>query len=253
MAPDFPKRWIFLRGLTRGAFHWMGFEKKFKDFFKLEGVFAPELAGNGILNFEPSPTDINQAVQQLRNQIDATGQKIGLFSISMGGMIATRWAQMYPDEVTHLVVVNSSFSSLNPFNERLLPGNYPAIIKNFIFSDAENLEKFILNATSNFEEIWKPHLKELVQFQKKYPVSLANFIRQLQMSSTASCEPVPRSQTLILNSNTDRLVSYRCSQALAKKWACEIQSHPTAGHDLALDDPEWVLRVIKNKFCTEPA
>ena len=248
MENDFPKRWVLIRGLTRGAFHWLNFADEFKKHFDLTEVFTPELAGNGALNEEISPSRIDQAVQQLRNQIPVEDQKTGLLSISMGGMIAARWAEMFPDEISHLVLINSSFASLSPFFQRLLPQNYSSLVDNFLFYDANKLEKFILRTTSNFEDKSVTHLEKLVQFQKNHPVSLSNFIRQLKISGTADCRAKPKAKTLILKSLKDRLVSHECSEAIAKKWNCAIETHPEAGHDLPLDDALWIFEKLQKNF-----
>jgi pimeloyl-ACP methyl ester carboxylesterase len=244
----FPNRWIFLRGLTRSAFHWLGFENEFKSFFKSEQTFCPELAGNGLLFEELSTTEIDQAVHQLRNQIQFDKSQLGLFSISMGGMIATRWAEMFPDEVSHLVLVNSSFSSLSPFYQRLRPSHYPSIVENFLISNPQKMEEFIMSVTSNDETKWKPFLEKIITFQKNHPVSLANFVRQLKLSGQTEFKQKPTAEILILNSLKDRLVSHKCSEAIAKNWKASIETHPTAGHDLPLDDANWVLNKIKENF-----
>jgi len=40
------------------------------------------------------------------------------------------------------------------------------------------------------------------------------------------------------------LVSVRCSERLAAQWGVLLQLHPTAGHDLPLDDGSWVVQQI---------
>jgi pimeloyl-ACP methyl ester carboxylesterase len=241
----FPDTWIFLRGLTRSSFHWLGFEKKFKEHFRLEQVLTPDLAGNGVLYEEISNTNIDLAVEQIRSTIPEnilSTKKVGVFAISMGAMVGTRWAEMYPNEISHLILVNSSFSSLSPFYKRLQAKNYPRLIRNFIWATPEKIERFIMTTTSNFEEKWKPYFSEIVEFHKKHPVTLANFIRQLKMAGKANFFQKPRAQVLILASKNDRLVHYSCSQDIAKCWqAVKIEIHPTAGHDLPLDAPEWIL------------
>jgi pimeloyl-ACP methyl ester carboxylesterase len=49
---------------------------------------------------------------------------------------------------------------------------------------------------------------------------------------------------LVLASLGDRLVSPGCSRRIASRWALPIRLHPTAGHDLPLDDPEWVVQQV---------
>lgn len=248
-SEDFPKAWVFLRGLTRASFHWLGFQNHFKENFQCEQVYTPELAGNGLLFEEVSNISIDLAVEQLRSQIDLKkNQKLGLFTISMGGMIGARWAEMYPNEITHLVLTNTSFSSLSPFYHRLLPNNYVGITENFLFSNPQRMEEFIMKSTSNLEEKWRPCLEKLVQFQKTYPVSLSNFMRQLKMSGQAEFQAKPLAKTLILSSFADKLVSRKCSEAIAHFWNVEIESHPTAGHDLAFDDPDWIFEKISEHF-----
>lgn len=248
-SADFPGRWVFLRGLTRASFHWLDFQYQFKEKFQCEQVYTPELAGNGLLFEEESNVNIDLAVDQLRSQIDfKANQKLGLFTISMGSMIGTRWAEMYPEEISHLVITNSSFSSLSPFYHRLLPKNYPGIAANFLVSNPQRMEEFIMKSTSNNEEKWRPDFEKLVQFQKTYPVSLGNFMRQLKMSGQAEFKTKPQAKTLILSSLADQLVSPKCSEAIANFWNVEIESHPTAGHDLALDDPDWIFEQLSKHF-----
>src|SRR5690554_4657129 len=65
-------------------------------------------------------------------------------------------------------------------------------------------------------------------------------MRQLTAASTFKpTSPPPAMPTLILTSLADRLVDWRCSQALAQHWQCPLVCHENAGHDLPLDDPDW--------------
>jgi hypothetical protein len=47
---------------------------------------------------------------------------------------------------------------------------------------------------------------------------------------------------LILASAMDQLVEARCSIRLAGRWQTGLALHPSAGHDLPLDDGVWVAR-----------
>ena len=49
---------------------------------------------------------------------------------------------------------------------------------------------------------------------------------------------------LVLNGGGDRMVDPRCSQALAEGWSVPLRVNPDAGHDLTLDQGEWVLEQI---------
>jgi hypothetical protein len=50
----------------------------------------------------------------------------------------------------------------------------------------------------------------------------------------------------VLASRADRLVDGSCSRALAYRVpGARLAEHDSAGHDLPLDDPEWVVAQIR--------
>ena len=55
----------------------------------------------------------------------------------------------------------------------------------------------------------------------------------------------PSVPCLILSSECDALVHPKSSEELAKAWNVSHSVHPTAGHDLSLDDPMWVIQQIQ--------
>ena len=54
----------------------------------------------------------------------------------------------------------------------------------------------------------------------------------------------PATPLLLLASAGDSLVSPHCSERLAEQWKLALRLHPNAGHDLPLDDPDWVVEQI---------
>jgi pimeloyl-ACP methyl ester carboxylesterase len=54
---------------------------------------------------------------------------------------------------------------------------------------------------------------------------------------------------LLLGGQQDRLVNVQCSNTLAQRWHSPLRLHPTAGHDLPLDDAAWVIRQITQWLC----
>jgi hypothetical protein len=50
---------------------------------------------------------------------------------------------------------------------------------------------------------------------------------------------------LPLAAQQGRLVNVKCSLTLAQRWNCPIRLHPTAGHDLPLDDGVWVTQQVR--------
>ena len=243
-----PKKWILLRGLMRSRFHWLDFSEQLKSQLNLDEVFCVELQGNGFLSQEETPADISDVIKNMKAQIPFSHEDYGLLGISMGGMIATRWAQLYPDEVQALVLINSS-SSLSPFYHRLMPRHYLTLLR-FLAgpSDTPALEQFILSQTSNIESKWKPLLTDYIAFQRQHPSSLKNFARQLLLTSQIDFTKTPICPKLILACKQDRFVNSKCSHKIAQQWECPTFYHETAGHDLPLDDADWIIRRIQNMY-----
>lgn len=243
-----PKNWILVRGLMRSQFHWKNFPELLSAELKLNSVQTVELPGNGLLCAEETPISVVKAVEKIRNQISgARNEAFGVVGISLGGMLATRWAQLFPDEVSHLVLINSS-SKHSPFNQRLKPENYPGVLRHLLFGNPTATEEFILQTTSNSERLWKPQLAENIEFLMSHPLNARNFFRQLKLAHQTDFNIVPKAAKLILTSKADRLVSYECSEKISKLWGCAIRYHETAGHDLPLDDGEWLIENIKTGF-----
>jgi pimeloyl-ACP methyl ester carboxylesterase len=238
-----PKNWVLIRGLIRSKYHWGSFPEKLKTKLKAERVECTEVPGNGYFSEQNTPDEIDMVISALRKQISFKSESFGIIGISLGGMLATKWAQLYPDEVSHLVLINSS-SSLSPFYKRLNPANYAKIIKNLAIANPAAMEKFILSATSNKKEFWLALLNDYIDFQKQHKVSLNNIIKQLQLTSQVDFLNTPKSKNLILTSKADRLVSSDCSTAIANAWNCKIYYHDEAGHDLPLDAADWIIEKI---------
>ncbi|MEO6853603.1 MAG: alpha/beta hydrolase, partial [Rhodoferax sp.] len=82
----------------------------------------------------------------------------------------------------------------------------------------------------------------------QHPVTRANALRQLLAAARYRAPKAVTTPTLLLASAQDQLVSVACSQALARQWQCRLQVHPTAGHDLPLDDGNWLARQIAAQY-----
>jgi pimeloyl-ACP methyl ester carboxylesterase len=56
----------------------------------------------------------------------------------------------------------------------------------------------------------------------------------------------PAAPLLLLCSQADDLVDWRCSQAISRAWGAPLRLHTRAGHDLPLDDGPWVARAVSD-------
>lgn len=230
----------------RESGHWGDFLPQFQKRFPDKEIIALDLPGSGVLWNTVCPTSISAMVDQLRKDFYQADEDSHLFAISLGAMVGLDWMHRYPKDFQSAILVNTSLRGLSPIYQRLLPRNYFTILKSFISSPLQ-IEKNILAMTSNRTENHEKIAQDWEKIHTVRPVSKMNAIRQLL--AAVKCRPPrekPKSKLLLLNSLEDHLVSPECSKALANLWNVPIRSHPSAGHDLTLDEPQWVLDQWQN-------
>ena len=238
--------WIFLRGLSRGNIHWGHFQKTFKRLNPTAEMEFLELPGNGLLNKESSPVNPNEVVEYLR-QNSVFCQKnlpIHICGISLGGMIALKWAELYPQNLESVTIINSSLKQLSPFYHRLIPNNYGKIGMALCHSNTSEQEKIILSITSNEFSNTKKFLSLFADFAGEHKISKLNFAKQLVLATNIKIGTLPDIQLNIISSKQDRLVRSSCSDKIFGYLGGKQYIHPTAGHDLPLDDSEWLSQIL---------
>lgn len=238
--------WIFLRGLSRESAHWGKFPRAFEKRFEGCKVLTIDLPGNGEFYDVPTPVSLNGILEFVRDRWKESGESgpVNLFSLSLGAMVALQWMHQYPNEIGAAVFVNTSLRGLSPFFQRMSPGSYATLAKLFLDRDVKSREKRILELTSQQTDWDEGELRERAAIQKKHPVGKLNAFRQILAAlSSVDTKRKPSQPVLLLNSLGDLLVHPDCSKAISKAWDVPLRRHAWAGHDLPLDDPEWVLRV----------
>jgi pimeloyl-ACP methyl ester carboxylesterase len=258
-----PRVWIFLRGWSREAGHWGAFPQVFARALG-DVVQCVDLPGTGSKWMESSPTTVAGQVQALRSSLEVIRlyqhpeQRLHLFAISFGSMVATHWAQHYPQEVAASVLLNPSFKGLSPWFSRLRPRALPGLVRAALTADLLQSETQILKQVSQAPgAIQAETAREWAGIRKARPISTLNSLRQLlaalragapraaSLGEAAAAPSLP--PTLILGSGGDRLVdSKRCSGDAARALGASLRMHPTAGHDLPLDEPEWVIAQVQD-------
>ena len=248
--------WVLLRGLMRESRHWGEFPQLFQQTVAAQRVVAPDFPGNGSLYLKPSADNVNDMVEFLRGHLreQNVAPPYNLLALSLGAMVAVAWSEHYPHELEKMVLINTSLAPCNPFYHRLRPANYPALFRQMLFGSSAQREKLVLKLTSNLasHSLRKQSIVESwINYALRYPVSRANILRQLRaaMGNRAS-DTAPAIPTLLLVAQQDKLVNAKCSLKLCESWHCDIRIHPTAGHDLPLDDGEWVAKQVKGWLMT---
>lgn len=242
-------RWIFLRGLTRGNIHWGDFPAMFLAKNPDAEVEYLEIPGNGLLSFEVTPLDPKFLIDLLKRKshLARSNSTYHLCGISLGGMVALKWAELYPESIESVSVINSSLSQCSAFNKRLSPSNYLPLVKAIFEYDRYLQEEKILKLTSNSFEKNKKYLSSYAEFAVKHKVSTTNLVRQLILANNIQLQKFPKIKLKIFSSAQDRLVHSSCSVAIAKELSGRLSIHSTAGHDLPLDEPEWLIeQLLKN-------
>jgi len=235
--------WILLRGLSRETGHWGDFLPLFRQAFRGVAVLPIDFPGNGSLHNLQSQTTVPAMVEQCRQQLARAGVRppYGVVALSMGAMVAVAWAQAYPQEISHQVLINTSLRPINPFYQRLRPRNYPGLLRLLLSAaDDRQWEQAIWRMTS---QLSSPDIVEdWLRVRQQHPVRPVNVLRQLWAASRFVAPlTAPKIPTLLLASTQDALVSVDCSRGIAHQWRSPLAEHPRAGHDLPLDDPRWVV------------
>jgi pimeloyl-ACP methyl ester carboxylesterase len=173
-----------------------------------------------------------------------------VLALSLGAMVAVEWSARHPAEIEKLVLINTSLAPYNPFYHRLRPANYPALLGFQLNSSAGRRERLILRLTSRLSRTPQEEstlLQQWISFANDCPVSRANILRQLHAAMIYRAAPTtPAVPILLLAAKQDQLVNVKCSLKLAQRWACAIRLHPTAGHDIPLDDGVWVTQQVRS-------
>ena len=251
-SPEFPAPWILLRGLTREAGHWGDFLPMLARAVAPCAVHAVDLPGNGERWRESSPSSVAGLMESMRGTLMVRGisPPYRLLGLSLGAMVCVAWAEAYPDEVQAAVLVNTSLRPFSAFHERLMPRAWPVLMK-LLRPGASSMdsERAILQLTSTrlrSEDAHSQLLSHWVGLRERHPVSRENALRQLVAAARFRAPMrAPQVPLQIIGTRGDRLVSPRCSEALARQWNRPLVQHPDAGHDLPLDDPAWLVQRIR--------
>ena len=243
------KHFYLFRGLIREKRHWGSFLVHLKETFPDALITTIDIPGAGDYFTSPSPLSIRGMVEQMRQDYlkhKTSNEDSHLIAISLGGMISVEWLKHYPKDFDRATLVNTSFGGISPIHHRLMPNAFLFLLKVPVLKGRMK-ESRILELVTNHQDIFSETLDMWEGIQKERPVSLANTFRQLFAGACFKVGNfVPPIPVQLLASTKDRMVSIKCSRAIAEKWKLTLEEHPTGGHDLTVDDPKWVALKIKS-------
>lgn len=237
--------WVLLRGLTREAGHWGAFPIELAARLGPEHqVIALDLPGNGELHGRRSPANVPAMAYAAREEAGRRGLRgpFVLMAMSLGAMVALDWAAAAPHELAGGVLINTSLRGLSPFWHRLRPRNWLRLLHIASAASQGYREWQVLRMTSGNPARHAHAARRWEELARRHPVSAANALRQLWAASRYEAPARrPAVPLLLLSAARDGLVSPQCSRRLAAHWQLPLLTHPEAGHDLPLDDPQWVI------------
>jgi pimeloyl-ACP methyl ester carboxylesterase len=238
-----PGRWVLLRGLTREAGHWGDFPGRLAAATGQE-VLTPDLPGCGVRHREQAPASVPGLLVAVRRSLAADGP-LWLLGLSLGGMIVHEWLRQHPGEVAGAVVINTSLGGISAPWRRLRPAAVVAVLEAALTQDHLRRERRIYSLASAGAD-GEAVATGWAALAGAHPARRSTALRQIFAAATYRAAPPPAPPpVLVLTSAGDRMVDPRCSRAIAGRTrGAELREHPTAGHDLPLDAPDWVAGEI---------
>lgn len=242
-------RWVLIRGLARSNGHWADFPDLLRKINPDLKIDLLEIPGNGSRHTENTPTSAEEIINDFRSQLHLhhTGQLLRLVGISLGGMLALKWAEMYPDEIEDVTLINSSLGKLSSPFQRLLPHNYSLIGKTLLCRNPELRERYILLMTLNNNRVIEKHLSNFKEISLRFPLRIKNVARQLLLANKILINTSIKVPVTVIASEGDKLVHPNCSRRIAQEFDGQLILHPTAGHDLPLEEPEWLAKILLDR------
>lgn len=243
------KHFYLIRGLIREQGHWGKFTSHLEKHFPEAKISLLDIPGAGVYFKDSTPLSIKGIVGKIREEYltrRIQNEDSHLVAISLGGMIATEWMKGFPEDFKQATLINTSLGGISPVYERIFPKALLYLLKVPLLKGRAK-ESRILRLVSNHNNVFDETLDSWEEIQKLRPVSLDNTIRQL-LAGALYRPPGDFSPSIpitLLGATNDRMVSVECSRAIAKRWDVPLIEHPTAGHDLTVDAPEWVIDQLK--------
>ena len=246
------KHFFLFRGLIREGKHWGEFPATLAQTLPNTKVTNIDIPGSGEFHRSPSPLSIKKMVERMRRvylEQKVEDDECILIAISLGGMIAAEWLKTYPEDFEKVVLINTSYGGFSKFFKRLKPSAFFHLLQ-VVKLKGRAKEAHILRLVSNHKNFFDSNLDLWEEIQKQRPVSLGNTVRQLVAAARFRIGKFrPSHPVLLLASTHDRMVDVSCSRMISKKWDLPLIEHPTAGHDIPSDDPDWIVQRVKEFVC----
>lgn len=243
-------KWLFIRGLARDSRHWGDFPEEFSAGLGVD-VATIDPPGFGSQNGRVSPASVAEIVDDLRDRFiaDLRGEdEWSILGISLGGMATLDWISRYPKDFRQAVVINTSAGNLGNAVDRgaltIARAVGTALLRRELTAPG-GLERRLLTLSSNRPAAeLDPIGEQWARWQVEAGPKRDSVRNQILAATRFRAPDHVATPLLVMTSIGDRMVSYRCSVEIARTLEAPIRMHTTAGHDLPLDDPHWVIEQV---------
>ncbi len=239
-------KFVLLRGLGRESRHWGHFTDNLREKFPHAQIELLDFPGSGKHDDRTAPLSVTSMTDFLRKNCIKGKQKRVLIGVSLGAMVALDWITRYPNDFVGCVLINGSASNLSPIFERLRPQSLAMFAKFLLSKTPIEKEKNILSLTVNSKSMRKKLLPLWTKVHKEKKMKPANSFFQLIAASRFKLSEKPSVPCLVLTSRKDKMVNKRCSEKISRFLEAPLKYHPTAGHELACEDGQWVSKEIES-------
>lgn len=241
---------ILIRGLLREVGHWGNFPQMVAETLPHTKVICIDLPGVGEFSKVPPPFSIFGMAEFLDQKVaEKTTGSVGLCAVSLGGMVALEMMAQFPSRYSKALIINTS-SCLSPKTKRMRWEVWRLFLGVLLEVNKVKQERKIVPIVVNSPEGREAAIEAWTKIaldKKHHPLTL---LAQLKAASAFfPAEHLKDSQRIrLISSLGDRLVDPSCSELLHKRYNWQHRVHPWGGHDLAWDDPGWLLSEIKTFF-----
>ncbi len=223
-AEQAPRVWILIGPSIRGCDRWgQAPEDLLRQLRRVQPyarLWTMDLAGAGLQLGVRSPAHVHLLLEDLRGrltQANVSMRGVGLIGFSLGALVATEWARRYRDEVGALVLLNPAMRPFTHIVRSTRLGLWPKAFKTLLGRDIPTQQQVPLRtALSQGIARWR------YEASKRRPIG----------------------QVLLLVGQSDHWRDWRVGQRISRAWGAALRMHPSAGHDLLMDEPAWVARSI---------
>jgi hypothetical protein len=236
--------WIWFNGLAREAGHWGGLPAKAERQLD-EKVITFDLSSAPANKLSSSKPQTNDAIQAFATQIPRT-HSLKLLAVDSSASMALQYAATEP-RVKRVVLVNPlSRDDLVHLRVKWLQmARFFACFR--ANRDSLAAQHRALSLLSNSQDRCRQLASIWAEIQNRRPVSMAHCWLELKRSLRQRM-PAPSQllhcQIEVLVSRADAIISPKSGQHLARYYSSPLVLNLTAGHDIAVDDPHWLLHQL---------